>query len=166
MLQLKNLASRKKCGINIEEGVFDRRGNQDNVALFHIGQQCILLEFVEPVYLVEKEDGAYSFCLAIPCELPPVAPSESPFFARVWSNWARAASRLAFATFRCGAAARAVVTNSSRVIAGSAGAAAVAGDGGGDDPVSWAQAPAPASTMNRDKETFHIQLCSFCMTTR
>jgi len=63
MLQLKNLASRKKCGINIEEGFSDRRGNQDNVALFHIGQQCILLEFVEPVISSRKRMVRIPFAL-------------------------------------------------------------------------------------------------------
>src|SRR5208283_1217757 len=58
--KLKNLASRNKRGIDIEERVFDCCCNQRNNAFFNIRQQHILLQFVKPVNFIEEEHGAHA----------------------------------------------------------------------------------------------------------
>ena len=69
MIKLEDLAAGEKCGVDIEERVFDSRRYQDYVAFFDIGQKRVLLEFVEAVDLIKKQDGTDAHGLSVLCRL-------------------------------------------------------------------------------------------------
>ena len=69
MIKLEDLAAGEKSRIDVEKGILDSRGNQDDIALLYIRQQRVLLEFVEPVDLIKKQYGPNTLGLSVLCRL-------------------------------------------------------------------------------------------------
>ena len=51
-------------GVEFEAGVFCRGTYQKNGAIFHIGQEAVLLGFVEAVDFVDEQEGALAILAA------------------------------------------------------------------------------------------------------
>jgi hypothetical protein len=56
--ELEDLAAADQRGVDGEEGVFGGCADEEDQAVFHVGEQDVLLGAVEAVDLVEEEDGA------------------------------------------------------------------------------------------------------------
>ena len=57
VLQHKHLAPGEQRGVHLERGVLRGCADEHDAALFHKGEEGVLLGFVEAVDLVHKEDG-------------------------------------------------------------------------------------------------------------
>ena len=53
--QNEDLASGKQSGIQLERRILRRRADQNDAAFFHIGEERVLLRFVEAVHLVDEQ---------------------------------------------------------------------------------------------------------------
>ena len=57
-LELKNLRARDERAVDVERGIVRRRADQPHRAGLDIGQEDVLLRFVEAMNLVDEKDGA------------------------------------------------------------------------------------------------------------
>ena len=55
--ELENLGAGDEGGIDVEIGIVRGGSNEANGAAFEVGEESVLLGFVEPVNFVDKEDG-------------------------------------------------------------------------------------------------------------
>jgi hypothetical protein len=62
--ELKNPGTTDQGFVDLKEGILGGRPNQNHRAVFHPGQQRILLGFVEAVNFINKENGAASVLAA------------------------------------------------------------------------------------------------------
>jgi hypothetical protein len=56
--ELEDLAAADQGGVDGEEWVFGGCADEEDLAVFHVGEEDVLLGAVEAMYLVEKENGA------------------------------------------------------------------------------------------------------------
>ncbi|EKD60334.1 MAG: hypothetical protein ACD_54C00806G0001 [uncultured bacterium] len=75
--QNNDLRPRQQSGVQLEAGVFGGGPNQKDGAVFHIGQEAILLGLVETVDFIDEQQGS----------LPVLPPDFSGFedLAQVWN---------------------------------------------------------------------------------
>ena len=63
-LQHKDLAAGQKSPVDLKGRILRRRADQDDRAFLHKGQKSVLLRFVEPVDLIDKDDRLHA---VLPC---------------------------------------------------------------------------------------------------
>ena len=59
-LELENLRARDERAVDVEERIVSRRADQPQISAFDIGQQDVLLRFVEVMNLIDEEDRLLS----------------------------------------------------------------------------------------------------------
>src|SRR5262245_19133306 len=64
-MQHQNLAARKQWRDHFKRRILGSRADQDQGSSLHMGQEIILLRFVEVVYLVHKKHGAFAETLQL-----------------------------------------------------------------------------------------------------